>query len=201
MTNNQPIKNVSLENLEAILEVHGADFARMPVQLAKDIKALIDQSSDAQQMFKQAEFIDRALNQSALARSDGDISSKFDIAALEASIQKTIAQTKMGAEIRNEEDIKNQEIVDLTKWKNNNRSKSKISAQNQSVFQNWKTSLAAPGLIAASLMMGVFFGANGGTTMLLGDNATMTMASNEIADDIFYFDTDFNLGDIAETVN
>lgn len=201
MTNNQQIKNVTLENIEAVLEVHGSNFDQMPASIAKDIKALIINSDKAAQIYKQAKFIDEALNQSELAQSDEKIMAMFDMASLEASIQQNIAKTK---QIENNgsdaETITSNNVVKFTNRKDKQTTNNAMAAHNQSVLKNWKTSLAAPGLIAASLLMGLMFGVNGGTSMLLGDTALITMASNEITDDILYLDTDYNLGELAEPV-
>lgn len=147
--------------LHLALDTYGADLTRMPEQTAKMVKDLIDNSSEAAALFKEAKTLDDTLN-----NIDRDVD--WDLGALKNNIL-TAAQ--------------NQPV------------KTNHSPQITPANDNWVRELAAPGLLAASLLFGIFFGAFGGANLLMGDHTDITIASADLSNDILLLDTDFIIGE------
>ena len=187
---------MTIETLAKLLDQYGSDRSAMPAQTAAAIDELVARSSEAKELVHQAEALDTAL-------ADNKRHVDWDISSLEDSILNAAfaeLPERKSASIINLSDHKAaagkpaageqkqpQTLADKPSTKT-------ATAQQPSAIKpandnRWSTQIAASGLLAASLIFGIFFGAFGGANMLIGGQTEMTLASTDLntvlADDIF----------------
>ncbi len=193
---NQTTSRMNLERLEQALDIYGADLSRMPGELKKQVEELVENDQQAKALLKEAAGLDKALDNRMPEV-------KFDLAALENKIMAAVSDTVL-AEQNQDELSDSATILDMQKWKKDHGTASSRNhgktddVKNQNHNQLWKSLVPTPyimssGLIAASLLCGVFFGSLGGVTYIFGDTSTITMASLEMTDDLLYLSSDDSL--------
>lgn len=189
-------EKMTMETLSDLLDQYGGDTSRMPAQTAAAIEELVARSDEAREMLQQARALDKAL--SANRREVN-----WDISALESRILEaafTGEARQNNASIINLSDHKPLagQPVDDSKVQATPTTANSVTAPLAAANDNrWSSRMAASGLLAASLLFGVFFGAFGGANMLIGEQSELTLASTDVntvlTDDIFDLGTEFSL--------
>lgn len=189
-------EKMTMETLADLLDQYGGDTSRMPAQTAAAIEELVARSDEAREMLQQARALDKAL--SANRREVN-----WDISALESQILEaafTGEARQNNASIINLSDHKPLagQPVDDSKVQATPTTANSVTAPLAAANDNrWSSRMAASGLLAASLLFGVFFGAFGGANMLIGEQSELTLASTDVntvlTDDIFDLGTEFSL--------
>lgn len=183
---------MTMETLADLLDQFGGDTSRMPAQTAAAIEELVARSDEARDLLEQARALDDALSANRREVS-------WDISALESRILDTAfngAAKQHDASIINLSDHKSlaSQLADQTGKAQPESDRAPLAAANDN---RWSSRLAASGLLAASLLFGVFFGAFGGANMLIGEQPGMTLASTDLstvlADDFFELGTEYGL--------
>ena len=180
--------NMTLLELEQTLEIYGADFRKMPDHLAKDVKLLVKQSAKAKALYQEFAALDEMLNTAKPMPA-------FEIKQLEQNILSTLSHDLAENEETNQPSSSS--VIAFSPDKNSQSIEPSKAVNHPSLHaenDNRQFQMIASGLIAASLLLGVFFGATGNATGLFEQSFTVSLASADMADDILYLDTDFNLG-------
>lgn len=192
-------KQLTLETLATTLDAYGSDLSRMPAELGTKVRELIETSPAAKALYEEAEKLDAALSDYMAPRSD---TSAVDFAALESRI---MAQTGLDAGAQAGDMGDN--IIEFAPARsvkaNQPRAENKAAtpATPAPANDNSYSALAASGLLAASLLFGVFFGAFGGAESFFDTETEMTMASTTLSDDILYLGTEYNLDIVEDSGN
>lgn len=189
-------EKMTMETLADLLDQYGGDTSRMPAQTAAGIEELVARSDEAREMLQQARALDKALSANRRELN-------WDISALESQILEaafTGEARQNNASIINLSDHKPLagQPVDDSKVQATPTTANSVTAPLAAANDNrWSSRMAASGLLAASLLFGVFFGAFGGANMLIGEQSELTLASTDVntvlTDDIFDLGTEFSL--------
>lgn len=192
-------KQLSLETLATTLDAYGSDLSRMPAELGTKVRELIETSPAAKTLFEEAQKLDAALSDYMAPRGD---TSMVDFAALQSRI---MAHTALDASEQPGDKADN--IIEFAPASSvkakqpRAENKATTPATPAPANDNSFSALAASGLLAASLLFGVFFGAFGGADSFFGTETEMTMASTTLSDDILYLGTEYNLDIVDDSGN
>lgn len=165
------------------LDTYGADLARMPEPMAIMVKDLIDNFDEATALFEEAKVLDEAFNNAQNVDWDLESLGNNIITAAKRQLPKNQKQNKTETTVI--------DFMDSKQRMDNTPPLSQTGPAND----NWIGNLATSGLLAASLLFGIFFGAFGGANTLMGDHTDLTIASADLSNDILLLDTDFNTGE------
>lgn len=179
------LQPMTLKSLQQILDVYGADLSRMPEALASKVKTFTQEQKAAQSLFAETLALDKTLNQ---FNDQSEAASNFDIAALEKKYMAKIAALPAALPMATSTDNQTNKIIKFNIEKQAPKQQTAPSIAND----NHKARYLASGLLVASLLFGLVFGALGGANLFLEDASPLLLASNDMADDILYLDVGIN---------
>lgn len=182
------MNDMTTKALLETLETYGSDLSRMPSDKAAAVKTLVSQSTEAKALYDEALKLDTSLSDYMFAQISKN---EIDCSALEARIMAA-AFPQQG-----EAPEETAQIVPYPAKPAPISKKTEPKAAND----NWQSALAASGLLAASLLFGIYFGAMGGVSTVLGSEEEVTMASIPLTGDILDLGAEYNLDVVEVTGN
>ena len=163
--NQDPTNSQKLKALQDALEIYGSDLNKMPKAQAAQIKTFVSQNSQAQELYQQAVALDAVLDRHHIPETAHQEVQARIMAALDKDETATVIEFSP---------------------KPNKAPVTRLKAQHEGAAnENQPASLLASGLLAASLMLGMVFGALGQAPTTFFINTTLTMASNEASDNLW----------------
>ncbi len=163
--NQDQTNSQKLKALQDALEIYGSDLKKMPKEQAAEIKMFVSQNPQAHELYQQALALDAVLDRYDLPETDHQ-----DV------------QTRIMAALDEEETAT---VIEFTPKLNKAPKPKRKAPHEKAANENQPASLLASGLLAASLMLGMVFGAWGQTPTTFFINTTLTMASNETGDNLW----------------
>lgn len=177
---NDEKEHMTREELISALEIYGGDVERMPGTLQQQVTALAANDAAAKALIKQARALDEQLLEDELP--------EFDLAGCEAAIFEAIDKEQTDGKAGTADNVIQMPVKSKTEKVVDAPDRAKPNPAND----NGVSSFTAAGLLAASLLFGVMFGSLG-VPGLLDGGTSLTIASNELNDDIFYTDNNLTL--------
>lgn len=175
------------EKLKTLLDIYGADLSRMPKDVAYKIEIFLKETNERktsgtkfdlteiENLFNEAKQLDQTLDQVRQTP-------KFDIGTLEDKIFDQVLSNDQS------------EVISFEEQKEKRKEKKQTSSMtgNDSEISDLFT-FKSTGLIAASLLAGLFIGSLGTIDHLLFDENSLLIASNSLTDDVLYLGTEYSL--------
>lgn len=192
MMETNDMKTMTIEQFTQLLDIYGSDISRWPTEKAAAADALLGTSEGAKAKLSEARQLDEMLTGHL---SDVASTNQIDLSALEDRILSAALKDHTHT-------AESAKVIDHpAKSASESVAQSAVSKLQSPANDNWVSNLAASGLLAASLLIGLYFGAMGGASTFLNTGQELTLASLPFSGDILELGEDYNLDIVEETGN